>query len=654
MFSKFTAVPKDQNTVINPNAHRIFVIDCSGSMYGAIDEVRTHLKNKIPALTRPNDFVSIIWFQHEGHFGCLQEHVRVDSLSELQLLNSAMDTYLRAGGGTHFSEAMELANEIAEKYAEQTQIFFCTDGCENSHGDRTRNAFKASMAATVLVMYGYYVDEEYLQSLADESNGVLIFSKEFEKLGQSIDAHLQNSVVGKKGWQEVRSAGGAFLVENGELSVYKSREGVCKVREGTTVTLYNGNANDEINIHGDEEFYGALWYAFKSRNADLAWNLIKHSGEKYFADQFSNCFTKQEYLLLEQDVKLSYFDQSKRFRSGIHVGCVPKDDCFTVVQLLNLLSSDTKAKMYPYHKSFTYERISKKVEQKEKFYATKEMGSSFTLVYNATRANVSLNCKVYGYKVTEEGDVQPSTTYRNFTCVKDGIKNVATLPISMSEETFQTLVENEVLQAGEEWSITKVFEVPLESLPVINRDMTKGKVFSSQVFCVNHVKKLKLQAERKYLKSRSKAAEKEEDEGEEKEVYEKKEKVPSLDSYKARELLVKVAKCSSLPTVNEKLLSKLDGGKMTVSEKLMKEVHDAYEAADDKGVFSAGRMASILEELEKVNRELEQVKFGILATKLWFSDEDVEDTYGNLTTSITFEGTSYDVTVVIQEKTIEL
>jgi hypothetical protein len=653
MFSKFTPA-SNANVVRITQAHRIFVIDCSGSMYGTIDTIRTHLKNKIPSLTKPGDYISIIWFQHEFHCGCLQEHVNVSSLGELKDLNLAMDRFLQSGGGTHFTEAMELANNIAGKYPEENaQIFFLTDGMENNKSDATRNAFRNADAATILVMYGWYTDEDYLRELAEASNGVLLFSKEFEKLSHSIDTHLANEVVGNSNLVEVPCEG-AFTIVDQELKVYKSLNGIAKVPIGNTYTLYLG-IDKELSVDIDSEYYMNLWYAVKSRNQDLVWALFKQSNDVYMINQFTNCFTRQEYVNFEEECKQSVLDESKRYRLGRKPNYVPKEDCFTVIQLLNLLAEDVKARMYPYHKSFTYERISRKVEQKEQFYPTRDLGCAFSLVYNASRANVSLNCKVYGYNKSADGEISAGQAYRNYACIKDSVKNFVVLPISMSRETFEKLLEEEVLQAGTEWEEDKVFEVPLEALPVVNRAMMKGKELSCELFCIDHVQKIKLMAIRKYITSRNKALDAVAKEGEEEGFQvEKKERVPSIDQYKTRELSVKVAKCSSLPTVNDKLFEKLSSGKkLTTTEAMMEEVHKEWEAANDKRVFASQKLDILKGMLKEVNDRIEQVKFAVLAAKCWFHDEP-QDSYGNVVRTVEVDGDDYVVTVLIEEKIVQL
>ena len=672
MFSKH--IHDDSNFLAAPyntQSHRIFVIDCSGSMCLSDALIRTHLKNKIPTLTKPSDFVSIIFFQHEGAFGCVKEHVQVNDLQQVQELSSSIDRYLVAGGGTYFTEAITLANTLANKYDETPQIFFLTDGCENNQHTSTRDAFAASPASVVLVEYGHYVDHKYIQSLAEACNGVVLFNKQFERLGQSIDTHLTNTVVPKakcKTFHTGSPMAAAFVVVNNEVATFKANaEGVISVPEGCTVFLWNGqvNANEQLpESFSTSDTYLALLFAVKIKHDDLVMYCLRQLGDVALVDKYVQTFTRQEYTELEDTILQAYRDPSRRYVRGMNRQYIPKEDAFTIVQLLDILSKDDKARMYPYSEDFTYSRISKKVTPKEVFVPNKGLGCSFTLVHNNSRANISLNCKVFGHKVSEDGEVSPSHSYRNFAVVKDGIKNVPRLPMSISKETYDTLCEVGVIEVGDEWKVGKVFVLPLETIPVTNRAMTRGQHMSVTTFATYHVKKLQLMAQRKYINSRLKqlnalpvegdAGQPDEHDGEE----EKGNVERVRDLYMSKELLVKIAKCSSLPTVNEKLLSKLSAkNKLTMSERLMEGVHDEWEVHGvyDVVEWAKGKLVNIASELASLAGVLEQIKFNVLACGLWFNDVNaVDNEEGKSETSVGVDGCMYDVTVMRGEKIIYL
>ena len=93
--------------------------------------------------------------------------------------------------------------------------------------------------------------------------------------------------------------------------------------------------------------------------------------------------------------------------------------------------------------SFPYTAAGKKAAKNENFYfvANKEIGSKIQLVYNKSRANVSINCTVHGHNVWTDGSdkIEPTTVFRNYTVVKDGVKNVQTLVVKCSLITFDAI-----------------------------------------------------------------------------------------------------------------------------------------------------------------------------------------------------------------------
>ena len=104
--------------------HRIFAIDCSGSMCGSLKDIRTQLKNKIPTSIRPQDFMTLIWFSGRSEFGTIFEHISISDLNDLNKINTAIDRYLNIVGSTGFVQPIRLAKELALKYTEKPQVFF--------------------------------------------------------------------------------------------------------------------------------------------------------------------------------------------------------------------------------------------------------------------------------------------------------------------------------------------------------------------------------------------------------------------------------------------------------------------------------------------------------------------------------------------------
>ena len=654
-----TTIQFDLPVDIDVPVHRIFIIDCSGSMCGTIDELRTNLKNKIPVLTRDIDFVSILWFNSHGRFGCLLEHVPVGSLTDVQNLNNAIDRYLRSGGSTHFGQAANLGLELSGKHGELAQIFFMTDGCENDRGDATVKIFSKMTCPVTIVGYGHYTDEEYLNKLADACGGQVITNQNFEKLNCTFDNYLANPVTSTAFEHHPASENSVCLAfgEDNELKIFRQNAEKCIRVPATFPTVVE--FNPEVTLEQKSEaLYLALLYALKSRNDDLMWDLLKKSGDVYFIKKYNNCFTKQEWIDLQEELIAAIKNPDLRGRDGIDENAVPADNCFTVVELLTILVADPKCQIFPYHPEFKYARIGKKTENSDPFYfvANKDLGSKIQLVYNKTRANVSINCTVHGHNVWIDGSekIEACSTFRNYTVVKDGIKNVQKLAFKCSEETFDKLKEADVLSG--DFSPKTIFVADVNSLPVVNRAMTKGEKLNAEDFCRNHLRRYIAAAHRKYVKAMLKGETvKTEDDGE---TAKREEKEKSEDFYVARELHVKLSSLSSVPAINEKLFAKFSSGKkFTPSEEILYAIHQEYEgvAEGEKAAWLTAKISELHSETLRLDALVEPVKFAILVCKKWFSDMPA-DSAQNLEGEVSyeFEGKKYSAVVKVTETQIHL
>src|SRR3990170_1494802 len=93
--------------VVEVNTHHIFVIDCSGSMYGQLSKIRTDLHNKISTSLKKNDAVTIIWFSGKNEFGVVLENWTVNSVMDLKKVREAIDKYLTGQCLTAFKQPIE-------------------------------------------------------------------------------------------------------------------------------------------------------------------------------------------------------------------------------------------------------------------------------------------------------------------------------------------------------------------------------------------------------------------------------------------------------------------------------------------------------------------------------------------------------------------
>jgi hypothetical protein len=645
--------PETKTESVSTAVHRIFCLDCSGSMSSSMDEMRKQLKNKLPTLIRDTDFVTIIWFSGRGQCGTIFEHISIKDLTDLQTIHSTIDRYLHTIGSTGFVEPIRKAKELAEKYEEQPQVFFLSDGGENSWPlDETRRAFSEMRGIPmVIVEYQYYCDRAFLQELAQLSDGVSIFNEDFEMYNHTFSCYMQNRISRGKVIELDDELNHIIYFDEETFVIKTGKNGKIQVPEHVSDVYEISEQEENEKTYETNELYLLMLYAIQKRSHPLMMKALSNLGDVYLIRRYSSCFSKQDYSRLFDYIKNCYFRPDEwAFKEGIDYTFKPKDDAFNVIEFLSLIQNDKRSRFYPYHSSFKYERISKETDEKDEtcFIPNREIGSTFSLVFNQSRANISLGCQVYGhnYKESEESIV-PVTAYRNYAILKDGIKNVNVLPMKISNEIYDKLVEEKCIkvETDEVYDKNKIYEITISNLPVVNRKFATN-AFTSSSFCEKHIQVHISKGNVKYLKKMLEFVEKEEEKSEDtnKIDYERKKVDPNAvrDFYQATELVVKIAKCSAIPTINEKLLTKMDSSpeKLTRSEELLYGIHCLYKSVpqEERKKWINDQLLIEREKITSIGMELEQCKMAILIGGCWFSDVAVDET----TFLIDYSYDSYD------------
>lgn len=617
-------------------------------MSGSMDEMRKQLKNKLPMLISDTDFVTLIWFSGRHECGSIFEHLCIKDLSNLKMVHDTIDRYVKPVGSTGFVEPIRLAKQLAEKYTESPQVFFLSDGGENTWPlDETRKAFSDMKGIPVVIVeYQYYCDRRFLQELAEVSDGVSVFNEDFESYNQTFDFYMQNKISKKRmvdvpdGMDIVFFDEQTFTLKKGaKVEIPEHVETYWEVRRD-----YAENQKEDDEKYDDKDnndIYTAMLYAIQTRSSVMMGKCLSMLGDVYLSKRYSVCFSKQDYSRLFEHVKGCIFDKEKHaFLEGVDFTFKPVDDAFNVISFLKLIENDKKARLFPYHPSFTYQRISKEVKDDNHFLPNREIGSAPSLVFNQTRANVSIGCHLHGHIVYVEDDpdsVKPAEAFRNYAILKDGIKNVNVLPMKVSAETYEKLKAEGCIKEkdGDAYDKTKIYECDITHLPVVNRKYVSTP-FTSTSFCEKHIQLYIAKTNAKYLKKRlemlneAKEAtdEKKDDEVDdsEKKTYERKTVDPSIvrDFYNASELKVKIAKCSTIPTVNEKLLKEMDNPeKLTIAKELMYIIHNECNG-DDEDALKA-RLAVEMATIRELTMILEENKMAILIANCWFTGLSVDE-----------------------------
>ena len=694
-----------QVTEVIPSVHHIIVIDVSGSMWGDLPSLRTHLKNKLSTLVGEKDTVSILWFSGKGQFGILQEAVPVRSLSDLSTLHKAIDKWLQPVGLTGFKEPIQETISLISRLKALDpsfliNFFFMTDGYDNQWSKAEILKVTAELSQhvdnSVFVEYGWNCNRDLLSKMAESSGGTLVFSEHFENYQTVFDNELSKDIRGGKkilvSLDSVPALGYAFAYDtNGSLVSYTVNDNnEVLVPESIDAVHYFTKESAEYGTFvNDTRAYFGLATLSQRMLANEIFTVLGAMGDVYLVNRFVNSFSKQDYTDFQNECIAQGLDETIRFKEGVDVNVVPKEDAFTVLDLLQLLSEDDNNLVYPNHEAFGYKRIgagSKQRDDSVKFEINdKTKGYPVSgIVFNEDRPNVSFRVKYDGTVTLPEDKRNEfnlpekinSFIYRNYTIIRDGIVNIRKLPVSLTEKTLEVLRAENVV--GTDVKPGEVFVLDTTKIPVINRNMVKS-VSAKDTF--NKVFKLEqLKAAQKVFKFyRDQFAPKKSEGfavvyGEDAAAWLKEvgvtdyngfnppsDSVPMTDVYTATELKISIKGLSSLPSVND-VLKKVAGGKaLTLRESLLHpsiiKVNEFLESDLCKNASSSDELYktwlksetnNIISQVRVLNKEISQTKFAIILGHVWFNDLAA----GESSMSLTINGFDVVFNAELSEKEI--
>ncbi len=366
--------------------HHIVCVDCSGSMYYALPQIREELKKKLPTMLGEKDTFSLIWFSGRGEFGVILEGEPVAELKDLQRVNQAIDRWLKTVGLTGFKEPLLEVSALADRVAKKTKgafsLFFMSDGCDNQWPrDEVMKAVEKaghSVTAATIVEFGNYADRPLLTQMAERAGGTLIHSQDFQRFSVVLSDSLGRKAASKKVEVKLPNVdiigGFAFTLDGKEIPTFAVDGGKVSVPAGTpfvyflspTATGTEGTPVEEqtriLSKGGSSSDPVSAAYAAASlfsvrMKSEIVRPLLKATGDVAFIEQFNKCFGKQKYSDFMDATKAAAFDASKRLKGGWDPSRVPPDDAFTVLDLLKLLASDDNNRLLLDHPQFQYNRI---------------------------------------------------------------------------------------------------------------------------------------------------------------------------------------------------------------------------------------------------------------------------------------------------------
>ena len=672
--------------------NHVFVIDCSGSMHYDLPKIRIQLKNKLPSLLKQNDTVSLVWFSGKGEFGKLVEKVKVNDLNDLNRLSAAIDRWLQPMGCTGFVEPLHSVRELCDTN-DVYSMMFLTDGCDNewprSQIIDASTELATLLANAVFVEYGFYCNHQLLTEMADATNGAVVFAEDFDKYDPIFDGICKRRITSRRIEVEVGSPVENFVWSCGDAGAitYKVDNGKVYVPEDVDEVFWFTDESDST-VTNWKALYQGLSALALNRRSEFVRKQLSDIGDVALYNKYSNAFGKQNLYDFAETLRKAGEDDKLRFTQGKQVGLQPKEDAYTVLNLLyDLKQGDAQVDMSKLH----YNRIGRATEmsaelsRKETEALTESISSSSSIreikeltdeavrlatersrmrfasssnlakigsfSYNETRPNVSMLFSLNG-TVGLPSDAPsalphdfPTTIFRNYTVIRDGLLNIEQLPVVATQSVIDKLKLNGVPMRQESDGTTII---DLRSMPIINAKMVKSVNAQSLADAIHE--NMSLKASVKVFKGfleEVKPAEKSQDikakYGEECAEYLKSVGITDsgfnpkttlskpTDKYMSVEFAVKFKGLSTIPSYNA-LLKKLSTGKpLTVGEQLLKPAYD--ECVKQKSALSESDFIDWLEEqirvsTEKANALYEKIiedKFSIVIGQTWFSDLDVNN-----------------------------
>lgn len=468
--------------------NHVYVVDVSYSMYGSLEKVREHLRNNVSMVAKEDDTVSVIWFSGRGQCGVVFENTPIHDLQSLQAVHTAIDRYLKPVGATAFADPLELAMKLNLSGDRVNNFIMMTDGYNNSssESDIFANLDKLSdrYHSIAFIEYGYYADREMLAKMAEASGGIHIFADGFSEYEKAVESAISN--VSRVNNIEVftnKAAKNAIYTYGDQIRIVDVKEGIAIVPEDVDV-VYSIVPKDVLSKKlSADRLYLIMYYARKTNKDELVWNCLQRLGDVRLIDMYQNALSKQELSEFDEAVRGAVFDESLRFMEGRDLNAVPNKNAYTVMQLLSDLSADEDATLVVDAPEWNYERTGRArvaLNELPKFEQSPLSKLSLKgLVLNSSRPNVSLQTTIAGVIKLPENeyglDNVPSFITRNYTIVRDGIKNMKKLPVTISVELHEKLMQNGVKMDDKLSDGKSVYTViDIGRMPVVNRGQVEN------------------------------------------------------------------------------------------------------------------------------------------------------------------------------------
>jgi Mg-chelatase subunit ChlD len=391
----------------NNGVHHIVVIDCSGSMYNPMPDMRKDLKDKLVTLIGKNDTLTLLGFSGRNECYLILEAMPVATLKDLSKVYDAIDRWMRPMGLTGFLDPLRMVNSIISKIrAKDTNavfsMFFMTDGQDNQWSKQEilneMAKVAANLASATVVEYGYYTDRAFLAKMAAIAGGEHIFAEDFDSYAPVFQKSLSKNVSSTPK-TEVKVDGSpigdivftidytnqevlAFEVENGKVSVPDDCGQIWYLSDihkpsATRQTVqvhdvYLDKQRSDMDPDVMIALYSVLSLFSMRMMPEVVFPVLRNLADVRLVKMFTGCFGVQKYSEFATLAKKCCFDSNERYVDGKDFNAVPDDDAFTVIDLLQLLVQDNANRVLLDHPEFEYKKMSRAREDASDFLTEEE------------------------------------------------------------------------------------------------------------------------------------------------------------------------------------------------------------------------------------------------------------------------------------------
>lgn len=411
-YNQLVKSESSETKVVEISAHHTFIIDCSGSMWNELSQIKKDLYNKISTMLKPNDSVTIIWFSGKGEFGVLLEDYHISSVISLSKVKELIDKYLNTVGLTAFKEPIIELKEVIKRVKGRNPemlhtMFFITDGCDNCWSTKdiisAIENIKEELASATIVEYGWYCNKQLLNQMATAVGGVHTFSKNFDEYEPYVEKAFNNGHSVKRRYiklDHIPHGGIVFNIIDGDIITYLPNENneifvsvdgevnLFYFTEKKPLGTYLGDENfiSDATLRGDTSdnifsgLYGAAFAYSRKSDYNMVSEILKFLGDAYLIVQKANTFGTQKINELEAKFIGSMNNSSERYHEGYNPDLEPAEDAFCVMDMLEILMSSDENLWYPRHETFSYSRTGGKAVAKKSEVSSEDKEAIKTLI----------------------------------------------------------------------------------------------------------------------------------------------------------------------------------------------------------------------------------------------------------------------------------